>query len=213
MYKKLIAISVISLMLCSGMLISAAAIPTDDSKGSGQKLCGRTSDSCSRSDEIADNMVGKGGSGAGRHGSGCGTVSVFDDGNQSGPFQKLFNRLCDMIGWCRGTGLTANLVNISGELEYNDSNFFIDDAELHFGPTWYIQSTESTLDFDDDGVNESVFDELQGLVGTNITVGAHEQSDGWYSVFTINGEVYRQPGVPIWAGTHTHRWRNNQPTN
>ena len=136
MYKKLIAISVISLVLCSGILISAAAIPTDDSDECLQKQCLRAGDSCSRTDCDQTQMRG---SGADGRGQGRGTVSVLDD-NQSGPMQKLYNRLCDMIGWCRGTGLRANLVNISGELEYNDSNFFIGEAELHFGPTWYIQS-------------------------------------------------------------------------
>ena len=132
--------------------------------------------------------------------------------NHNGPMVKLYNRLCDMIGWCRGTGLTSNLVNITGILEYDETNFFIGDAELHFGPTWYIKSAESAVDYDGDGTNECVYDELLGLVGTEITVGAHEQSENWYSVFTINGEVYREPGVPVWAGKHTWRWRHKQPT-
>ena len=35
------------------------------------------------------------------------------------------------------------------------------------------------------------------------------------SVFTINGEVYREAGSPIWAAQHEWRWRyghrNGQP--
>lgn len=130
----------------------------------------------------------------------------------SGPMQKLYNRLCDMIGWCKGTGLIANLENITGIFEYDGTNFYIGDAELHFGPTWFINSANSSVDYDGDGEKELVIDELLGLVDTEITVGAHEQSEDWYSVFTINGEVYREPGVPIWAGIHTWRWRHNQPT-
>ena len=131
--------------------------------------------------------------------------------NSRGPMQNLFNRVCDMIGWCRGKGLTANLENITGILEYDEIDFYIGDAVLHFGPTWYIETAESVVDYDGDGTNEYVFDELLGLVGTEITVGAHEQSENWYSVFTINGEIYREPGVPVWAGMHTWRWRKNQP--
>ena len=131
--------------------------------------------------------------------------------NSRGPMQKIFNRFCDMIGWCRGNGVTGNLVNITGILEYDGTNFYIGDAELHFGPTWYINSAESSVDYDGDGTLEYVIDELFGLLDTEVTVGAHEQSDGWYSVFTINGEVYREPGVPVWAGTHTWRWRHHQP--
>ena len=129
----------------------------------------------------------------------------------SGPMQKLYNRLCDMIGWCKGTGLIANLENITGLFEYDGTNFYIGDAELHFGPTWFINSANSSVDYDGDGENELIIDELLGLVDTEITVGAHEQSEDWYSVFTINGELYREPGVPIWAGIHTWRWRNSQP--
>ena len=161
MYKKIIALGIISLFVIGGIATSAAALPTDE---------------------------------------------------PSGPLQKLYNRICDMFGWCIGTGLTANLVEITGTFEYDGDNFFIGDAELHFGPTLYITSAESATDYDTDGATETIFDELQGLVGTTVTVEAHEQSDGWYSVFTINGETYREPGVPIWAGIHTWRWRDNQPT-
>ncbi|KYK34901.1 MAG: hypothetical protein AYK22_04425 [Thermoplasmatales archaeon SG8-52-3] len=139
------------------------------------------------------------------------SASALPTDGPSGPMSKLYNRLCDMIGWCRGTGVNANMVNITGIFEYDGTNFYIGDAELHFGPTWYIKSAESAVDYDGDGENEYVYDELLGLVDTEITVGAHEQSDGWYSVFTINGEVYREPGVPVWAGIHTWRWRHNQP--
>lgn len=130
----------------------------------------------------------------------------------SGPMRKLFNRICDMFGWCIGTGLVANLTEITGLFEYDGINFYIGEAELHFGPDWYIKSAESAIDYDGDGTNEYIFDELMGLVDTTVTVEAHEQSENWYSVFTINGEIYREPGVPIWAGIHTWRWRNNQPT-
>ncbi|KYK32947.1 MAG: hypothetical protein AYK22_06795 [Thermoplasmatales archaeon SG8-52-3] len=138
-------------------------------------------------------------------------VSALSTNSPSSSMSKLYNRLCDMIGWCRGTGVYANMVNITGIFEYDGTNFYIGDAELHFGPTWYIKSADSAVDYDGDGENESVYDELLGLVNTEITVGAHEQSEDWYSVFTINGEVYRVPGIPVWAGIHTWRWRHNQP--
>ena len=124
--------------------------------------------------------------------------------------EKLYNRLCDMLGWCRGTGV--DLEEITGTFTYDGINFYIEDAELHFGPTWYITSWISDVDYDGDGEGETIFDELQGLVGTTVTVEAHEQSENWYSVFTINGETYREPGVPVWAGIHTWRWRHEQPT-
>lgn len=127
----------------------------------------------------------------------------------SGPISKLFNRICDTLGHCRGLGV--DIVNITGNLTYDGKNFYIDEAQLHFGPDWYITKSESAFDYDGDGTNETIFNELQGLIDVNITVGAHEQSEDWYSVFTINGTLYREVGKPIWAGLHTWRWRNNQP--
>jgi len=123
---------------------------------------------------------------------------------------RLRNRICDTIGICLGG---CNLTEITGTFEYDDINFFIGDVELHFGPDWYITTAIATQDYDNDGENELIIDELLGLVGTEITVEGHLQSDDWMSVFTINSIVYREPGQPIWAAQHHWRWRNrhNEP--
>lgn len=120
-------------------------------------------------------------------------------------FLRIRNRICDMIGICLGG---CELENLTGLLEYDEENFFIGDVELHFGPDWYITAAISTEDYDGDGEYELVIDELLGLVGTEVTVQGHYQSDNWMSVFTINGLVYREPGQPIWAAQHHWRWRN-----
>jgi len=120
-------------------------------------------------------------------------------------FLRIRNRICDMIGICLGG---CELENLTGLLEYDEENFFIGDVELHFGPDWYITAAISTEDYDGDGEKELVIDELLGLVGTEVTVQGHYQSDNWMSVFTINGLVYREPGQPIWAAQHHWRWRN-----
>jgi hypothetical protein len=145
-----------------------------------------------------------------------GTVQVFainntsDDNittlpNGEGLMQRLRNRICDMLGICQGG---VNLTTISGIITFDGTNFYIDDVELHFGPTWFIESAESIIDYDGDGDKELIYDELRGLVGTEITVEGHIQSSGWMSVFTINGEIYREVGQPIWASQHQWRWRN-----
>jgi len=154
-----------------------------------------------------------------------GAVEVFAQGHQyncnknidyetlpseDGLMQKLRNRICDMLGICQGG---VNLTNITGVLTFDGSNFYINDVELHFGPSWYIKSAESNFDYDGDGTIELIYDELQGLVGTEITVEGHLQSSGWMSVFTINGEVYREPGQPIWASQHHWRWRHRKDPN
>ena len=122
-------------------------------------------------------------------------------------FLRIRNRICDMIGICLGG---CELENLTGILEYDGVNFIIGDVELHFGPEWYITAAVSAEDFDGDGEYELVIDELFGLVGTEVTVQGHFQSDNWMSVFTINGLVYREPGQPIWADQHHWRWRNRK---
>lgn len=123
----------------------------------------------------------------------------------NGLMQRLRNRICDTFGLCQGG---VNLTAITEMLTYDSENFYLGDVELHFGPVWFIESAESNVDYDNDGTKELVFEELQGLVGTEITVEGHMQSSGWMSVFTINGEIYREPGQPIWASPHQQRWRN-----
>lgn len=132
------------------------------------------------------------------------------DGNGNQIMLRIRNRICDTVGICQGG---CNLTNITGILEYDDIHFSVGDVELHFGPNWYINSAIAAEDYDGDGENELVIDELLGLVGTEVTIGGHLQSNDWMSVFTINGLVYREPGQPIWASQHQWHWRNrhNQP--
>jgi hypothetical protein len=119
--------------------------------------------------------------------------------------QRIRNMICDMLGICQGG---CNLTEITGIFEYDEQNFIIGDVELHFGPKWYINSWISLYDYDEDGEEELIIDELLGLVGTEVTVEGHMQSDNWMSVFTINDMVYREPGQPIWAAQHHWRWRH-----
>ncbi len=127
-----------------------------------------------------------------------------------GIMQQLRNRICDTIGICQGG---CDLITLTGILTFDGINFLIDDNELHFGPTWYITSAESAIDYDQDGALEVIYDELQGLIRTEITIEGHEQSDKWVSVFTLNGELYREPGQPIWSSQHQFQWRNKHGPN
>lgn len=127
----------------------------------------------------------------------------------NGLLQRLRNRIRDMLGICSNG---CELVQITGTLTYDGTNFYIDNIELHFGPIWYINNAESAVDYDGDGENEVIFEELQGLVGSTVTLDAHFQSDNWMSVFIINGETYRESGQPIWSSQHQIRFRNrNDP--
>ena len=120
------------------------------------------------------------------------------DGNQFGLWERIRNRIRDTFGICNGD--CTEMVEITGVLTYDETYFYVDDVEVHFGPVWYVSITESAIDYDGDGVEELVIDEIQGLVGTTVTMEGHMQSDNWLSVFTINGETYRDIGKPIWSG-------------
>jgi hypothetical protein len=130
----------------------------------------------------------------------------------NGLMQRLMNQIRDTLGICQGG---VNLETLTGILTYDGTNFFIGTVELHFGPTWYITSAMSIIDYDKDGKFELIIDELKGLVGTEITVEGHYQSDNWISIFTINNDIYRELGSPIWSSQHEYRWsyghRKGQP--
>jgi hypothetical protein len=147
------------------------------------------------------------------------TAETVDDDFQplpggNGVMQQIMNRIRDMLGVCQGG---CNLSELTGVMTYDGANFYITTVELHFGPNWYITSAMSAVDYDNDGTFELVIDELLGLVNTTVTVEGHYQAQDWMSVFTINGEIYREPGQPIWAAQHHWRWRyghgngNGQP--
>ncbi len=122
----------------------------------------------------------------------------------NGVMQQIMNRIRDMLGVCQGG---CNLSELTGVMTYDGTNFFITTVELHFGPNWYITSAMSAVDYDNDGTFELIIHELLGLVNTTVTVEGHYQAQDWMSVFTINGEIYREPGQPIWAAQHHWRWR------
>ena len=119
-------------------------------------------------------------------------------GNQFGLWERIRNRIRDTLGICDGN--CNEMVEVTGVLTYDEKYFYVDDVEVHFGPVWYVSITESAIDYDGDGVEELIIDELQGLVGTTVTMEGHMQSDNWLSVFIINDEAYRDVGKPIWSG-------------
>jgi hypothetical protein len=97
------------------------------------------------------------------------------DGNQFGLWERMRNRIRDTLGICDGN--CNEMVEVTG-----------------------VSITESAIDYDGDGIEELIIDELQGLVGTTVTMEGHMQSDNWFSVFIINGEAYRDVGKPVWSG-------------
>jgi len=84
-----------------------------------------------------------------------------------------------------------NITEITGVWTYTNGIFYIDNSvRLHLGPRWSMKITQSPEDYDGDGTLETIFTELQGLVGTTVTVKGHLHEDGSLSVFYINDLPY-----------------------
>jgi hypothetical protein len=101
-----------------------------------------------------------------------------------------------------GDGDCDNLTTMTGMWSTDGTWYYLDGIRLHVGPNWYISRADSAHDYDGDGITETIVDELDGLVDSEVTVqGAlHEGALEWFSVFSINDMLYREEGRPIWAG-------------
>jgi len=68
----------------------------------------------------------------------------------------------------------------------------VDGVELHLGPTAWVMTSPPRGDFDRDGTNEPLRDELVGLVGRQHRFEAHVRFGGEHAdVYFVNGLPYR----------------------
>ena len=124
------------------------------------------------------------------------TYTGSENGIKTYKLQRIRNMLQELIGLCKGD--THTISTLHGTLQKNGSRFYIDTIELSFGPIWYTKYTIKN-DYDLDSKYETFYQELNGLVGTNITVEGHYQSEYWITVFSINNITYREPGKSLWS--------------
>ena len=110
---------------------------------------------------------------------------------------RLRNQINDMFGICSGN-CSEELIELTGILTFDNISYYIDNIEIHFGPNWYITSITSPKDYDEDGIIETINEELQGLTNGIVTLKGYYQSENWFSVFNINNLTYRETGKPIW---------------
>jgi hypothetical protein len=92
------------------------------------------------------------------------------------------------------------LTTRSGTLAKDGERYAVDGAAVSFGPTWYTAVANAAADYDGDGTVETIAAELDGLVGTAVTLDGETGRCGDFGAFTINGQVYRSAGRPPWAG-------------
>ncbi|MFO8077610.1 MAG: hypothetical protein R6U21_03075 [Thermoplasmatota archaeon] len=125
--------------------------------------------------------------------------------NEEPLWLRLRNQIRDMLGIGPGDSdeeCDQELVELSGILSSDDTYYFIDGVKVSLGPLWYISTTTSSEDYDNDGTNELISEELNGLIDTMVTLEGVYQSDQWFSAFTINTLFYRDLGRPIWSNGH-----------
>jgi hypothetical protein len=102
------------------------------------------------------------------------------------------------------TGLvSAQDASLTGTLETDGEHYSVDGTEVGVGPAWYIEAVNADADYNGNGTIETIAAELDGLVGTAVTLGGETGRCGDFDVFVINEQTYRSPGRPAWAGGPT----------
>ena len=79
--------------------------------------------------------------------------------------------------------------------------FVLDNSELDFGPDTWVLTAGPLGDFDGDGKTERLRDELDGLVGRQVTAMVRFDADGDDAeVYVLNDQTYRDSAsnVPPW---------------
>lgn len=82
--------------------------------------------------------------------------------------------------------LTGELIHSGGKI------FVVEGVNINFGSYKYIRTTTALYNYDGDDGNEIIYDELIGLVETEVTLGGvYKNNRQCFYVHTINGMEYR----------------------
>jgi len=94
----------------------------------------------------------------------------------------------------KARAIYRNLLNMDreeGVLSYEYGKFYVDDVAIYFGDAWWLNHTIKS-DYDGDGEYETVWNELLGLVGSNVTVNGRLVNETLVASH-INGMFLRIP--------------------
>lgn len=84
-----------------------------------------------------------------------------------------------------------NLTREEGILEYIDGKYYVNGMEIYFGDEHFL-NTNSRSDYDMDGTYETVMEEINGLVGSNVIINGLLEDNILYASH-INRIWLRQP--------------------
>ena len=129
-------------------------------------------------------------------GAGIGIKNVFDGENVHGGANKWQARMHEMAEakMKARRGIYRDLLNLDreeGMLSYEEGMFYVDGIEIYFGDAWWLNHTIRS-DYDGDGEYETVWNELLGLVGSNVTVNGRLVNETLVASH-INGMFLRIP--------------------
>ncbi|KAA0007201.1 MAG: hypothetical protein FE045_00910 [Thermoplasmata archaeon] len=129
-------------------------------------------------------------------GAGIGIKNVFDGENVHGGANKWQARMHEMAEakMKARRGIYRDLLNLDreeGTLSYEEGKFYVDGIEIYFGDAWWLNHTIRS-DYDGDGEYETVWNELLGLVGSNVTVNGRLVNETLVASH-INGMFLRIP--------------------
>jgi len=79
-----------------------------------------------------------------------------------------------------------NSTELTGILEIKDQSFYIEDSELFIGPDEIISKQASHFDYDGDEVIETLYREMNGLTGTNVSIRGHINKENRFVVLEMN---------------------------
>ena len=87
-----------------------------------------------------------------------------------------------------------NVTRMEGVLEYNNGSYYIDATPLYLGNEYFMNSIAKS-DYDGDGNYEYIWQEMEGLIGSNVVVNGMLRNGTLY-VSHINGIWLRLPREP-----------------
>jgi len=89
-----------------------------------------------------------------------------------------------------------NFTELTGILEHSDNLFFIENIQVLFGPDEIITRQASLFDYDGDEIIETIYNEINGLTGTFITIKGYFIEENQLIVFNINDLPIGRPPHP-----------------
>ena len=137
--------------------------------------------------------------------AGIGIKNVFENNDESNAYHagsaaKRMARMHKMAEMKMMAGRMArmhrNLLNMDreeGMLSYQNGTFYVNEMPVYFGDAWWLNHTIRS-DYDGDGEYETVWNELLGLVGSNVIVNGR-YNNGTLIASHINGMFLRIPVI------------------